>query len=143
MRIGATHYEGVDTRPLAPLSDCCHLAETGTIASTGNFNGEGKFDILWQEQTRGWLAVWLMDGATLLPNGSVSLSPNQVADTHWKIVAVGDFNRDGKPDLVWRDTTPNGNGWVVVWLMNGTTLLQSIATMPDKLDLSFTLVGPK
>ena len=118
-------------------------ADTWKIVGTGDFNGDGTSDLVWQEQTQGWLAVWLMDGATLLPNGSVSLSPNQVSDTNWKIVGVGDYNRDGKPDLVWRDTTTPGNGWIVVWLMNGTTLLQSISTTPDKVDLSLALVGPK
>jgi subtilisin family serine protease len=37
------------------------------------------------------------------------------ADLSWAIQAVGDFNQDGKPDLVWR----RNNGELGIWLMNG------------------------
>ena len=37
----------------------------------------------------------------------------------WKIVGVGDFNGDGKPDLVWQ----HKDGWLSLWYMNGFTML--------------------
>jgi hypothetical protein len=96
-------------------------ADDWRIVGVGDFNGDGMSDLVWQEQHVGWLAVWLMNGTTLI--ASVSMTPNQVADTNWKIVGVGDYNRDGNPDLIWRDTTPGGAGWIGIWLMDGTTLL--------------------
>jgi FG-GAP repeat len=39
--------------------------------------------------------------------------------THWSIAGTGDFNGDGYSDILWRNT----NGDVVIWLMNGTTVL--------------------
>jgi hypothetical protein len=35
----------------------------------------------------------------------------------WQIAAVGDFNSDGRADLVWRGAAP----YLVVWYMNGAT----------------------
>ena len=36
---------------------------TGTIEGTGDFNGDGKADILWQHDN-GTIGIWLMDGST-------------------------------------------------------------------------------
>jgi FG-GAP repeat len=41
----------------------------------------------------------------------------------WSIVATGDFNGDGKGDIVWRNTS----GTTAIWLMNGSTLLKRVA----------------
>jgi len=45
--------------------------------------------------------------------------------TTWSIVGTGDFNGDGKWDILWRDTSGN----VAIWEMNGTTVLN-----PDTAD---------
>ena len=42
----------------------------------------------------------------------------QVPDTNWEIVGTGDFNGDGKTDILWRNKSTGQN---VVWLMNGVT----------------------
>jgi hypothetical protein len=41
--------------------------------------------------------------------------------TDWTIESVGDFNGDGKADLLWRNTS----GAVSIWLMNGTSIIGS------------------
>ena len=43
--------------------------------------------------------------------------PRQRA-TSWAIVGTGDFNGDGKGDILWR----NSDGDVGIWLMNGTQI---------------------
>ena len=107
------------------------------IVGTGDANGDGQADIFWQEQTEGWLAVWLMDGRTLL--ASELLQPSRVADTNWKVVAVADMNSDGKPDVVWREET---EGWVGVWLMNGLHAAASLAVSPERVgDVRWTIAG--
>jgi hypothetical protein len=35
----------------------------------------------------------------------------------WSIVETGDFNGDGKSDILWRDTSGN----TAIWFMNGAT----------------------
>ena len=89
------------------------------VAGIADFNADGKPDLLWRHQTAGYLSVWFMDGATMI--GAIGLSPYQVADTNWQVVGVGDFNADGKPDLLWWHRTA---GYLTVWFMNGTKLDQ-------------------
>ena len=36
----------------------------------------------------------------------------------WTIEGVGDFNGDGKADILWR----HSSGLVSIWLMNGTSI---------------------
>jgi hypothetical protein len=98
---------------------------TWKIAGTGDFNRDGKIDILWRyDGPGGYNVVWYMDGATF--TGSASLY--SVTDTSWKIGGVGDFNRDGKVDILWRYY--GTGGYNVVWYMNGVTWVSSEAFYP-------------
>ena len=79
------------------------------VKGTGDFNGDGKSDILWQGED-GTAAVWLMDGT------KPSTTPSAQSGTGWEIKGTGDFNGDGKSDILWQghDGTP------AMWLMDGT-----------------------
>ena len=52
-----------------------------------------------------------MNGTEITQSGGVGNAPPSV----WKIVGTGDFNGDGKSDILWQDTS----GDVAIWLMNG------------------------
>lgn len=91
------------------------VAATPTPSERGDFNGDGKPDLIWQHQTGGWLAAWFMDGTTAV--GGSMFTPNGT-DGNWEILGTGDFSGDGKPDLVWRYRP---TGAMAVWVMNGTT----------------------
>ena len=109
------------------------------IVGTGDFNADGNADIVWQNQVNGLLSVWYMNGSTMI--GGEALTPGQVPDTNWKIRAVGDVNRDGKPDLIWQH---NGNGSLAVWFMNGAQQTSGTSLGPGSVpDLSWRIVGPK
>jgi len=56
-------------------------------------------------------------------------------DASWNIVEIGDFNADGKSDMLWRQGT---TGALAEWLMNGSQITSSSAVtsqasqpMPD------------
>ena len=46
----------------------------------------------------------------------------QVVYNSWAVVGTGDFNGDGKSDILWRNT----NGTVAIWEMNGGQVLASV-----------------
>jgi hypothetical protein len=85
-----------------------------SIAGTGDFNGDGKFDILWRDAS-GDVAIWLMNGTQILQTAKIG---NVL--TNWFITETGDFNGDNKADILWRNTA----GDLAMWLMNGTQVLQ-------------------
>ena len=95
------------------------------IVGSGDFNGDGYPDLVWQHQTTGQVSVWLMYGTTEI--AGFSLAPDRVTDTNWKIVGVGDMNHDGHPDLVWRNKT---TGQISAWLMNGTRMISGVLLSP-------------
>ncbi len=83
---------------------------------TGDFDGDGKSDILWRD-TSGNVAIWLMNGAQVTLAAGVGSAP-----TSWSIVETGDFDGNGKSDILWQDTSGN----VAIWFMNGVQVTQSV-----------------
>jgi hypothetical protein len=65
------------------------------IVGTGDFNGDGRSDILWRDSNSGGVAMWLMNGVTITSSSSVGNVP-----TNWQIAQTGDFNGDGKSDIL-------------------------------------------
>jgi len=111
------------------------------IVGTGDFNGDGKTDILWRDtQSAGHIAVWFMDGTTM--TSAVLTDPPAFPLLNWEIQAVGDYDGDGKPDLLWRDQKNSGK--IAIWFMDGITRKSATLTNPDGFPiLSWRIVGPK
>ena len=102
---------------------------TGSVASAGadwavkgvgDFNGDGKSDIVFQNaNANGAVYIWSMDGTTI--SGNDSGMPG-VAGADWAVKGVGDFNGDGKSDIVFQNTASDGGGAVYIWAMNGASI---------------------
>jgi hypothetical protein len=72
------------------------------IATTGDFNNDGKADLVWQNTSTGERSIWLMNGTTVSTSAGLGVTP-----IAWSIGANGDFNFDGQTDLVVQNTTTN------------------------------------
>src|SRR5262249_23908746 len=84
-----------------------NISTTWSVVGTGDFDGDGKADILWHD-TSGNVPIWFMNGTTISSGALLGNIP-----ATWSIVGTGDFNGDGKSDILWRDTSGN----VAVWLI--------------------------
>ncbi len=79
------------------------------VAGTGDFNGDGRDDILWRH-TDGTLSNWLGTATGgFVNNGAVSGTNVPLA---WSVVAVGDYNGDGRDDILWRHTDGTLSNWL-------------------------------
>ncbi len=82
------------------------------IIGTGNFNNDGTPDILIKHQTQDWYGVWNMGGA----DGNIIQSSNGInVWAGWDIKGAGDFNGDGRTELVAQHKT---EGWHGIFELN-------------------------
>jgi hypothetical protein len=89
-----------------------HADMTWEIEGIGDFNGDGRDDVLWRNSVTGDITNWLCQ-----PNGGFSGNTQFAynnAGMEWHIVGTGDYNGDGRDDILWR----NDNGRVTNWLGN-------------------------
>ena len=65
------------------------------LSYSGDFNADGKQDILWRNMQTGELRIWYMNGSSVLSNDSVA-----TVGLNWNIVATGDFDGSGFSDIL-------------------------------------------
>jgi FtsP/CotA-like multicopper oxidase with cupredoxin domain len=108
--------------------------QTWQIAGTGDFNNDGKPDIIWSNIMPGDAysklnVVMYMDGVTVKGFDLMSSIANVLplfSDQNWRIVATGDFNNDGKSDIVWRNISKTDlyAGMNAIIYMDGIKLIK-------------------
>ena len=76
--------------------------------ATGDFNGDGTDDVLWQHQVSGTLLTWMMDGGKVTD----TIYFGEASGT--ELLGVGDIDGNGKADLLWRHlATSNVHAWLI------------------------------
>ncbi|MBL9134757.1 MAG: VCBS repeat-containing protein [Verrucomicrobiales bacterium] len=117
-RVIAWTMDGITQQSTATLWAASNAGDSAWAPITaGDFNADNKPDLVWRNSTSGRVIVWYMDGTTRTSTATIwpVTSPS---DALWVPITAGDFNADGKPDLIWR-YSPSGR--VIVWYLDGVT----------------------
>jgi len=106
-----------ESYPLSTLSDLAWK-----VAGIGDFDGDGRSDILWRNPATGQNSIWRS------ANGSTKL---QVATlgVDWRLAAIGHFDADGRSDLFWRNTHTGAD---VIWKAANSLTSQTLYTVTDQ-----------
>jgi hypothetical protein len=135
--IVAWFMDGVTLRSGTFLTPAALTDTRWKMAGTGDFNGDGKPDIVWHHEVSGEIVIWHMNGS-VLASGTFT-TPSALADTNWKLVGVADFNADNRPDLLWHHAV---SGEIVQWYMNGSVLTAGTFTTPSSFpDVNWKIVA--
>jgi hypothetical protein len=105
------------------------------IWGTGDFNGDGKHDILWRH-TSGGVRDWLgADSGSFADNGQ---NVSMAMPCDWYVAATGDFSGDGKDDILWR----NFSGTITNWLGNASGgFARNDAIFFEQVPVDWNIVG--
>jgi len=99
---------GTDQGQFLAQGNLPYNGPTWHVKAAGDFDGDGKDDILWQNDN-GLAAIWLMDG--LVVKAGYNIAGTDANGPTWHIANARDMNADGRADLLWQNDT----GAVAVW----------------------------
>lgn len=103
-----------------------------------DFNGDGRTDIVWRNQTSQRLVVWLMDGLNRVTGDFVTAGGvPAAADPDATVAGTADFDGDGDADLLFQHP---GSGTLEYWYLNGLARV-SVRTRPGQADLGWRIAG--
>lgn len=92
------------------------------LKASGDFNGDGRTDLVVQHQTEDWFGIlYLNDDQQVVSSQSI----NGWAD--WNIIGASDLNNDGQTDLLIEHQSQPWNG---VWYMEGNQIVSSSGLSP-------------
>jgi hypothetical protein len=96
------------------------------VVGVADFDGDKKADLAWRRSNNtGEVRLWLLDGA-----GGLRLDIGlPQPDPNWSAVGFGDFNGNGKADVVWRRS--DNSGEARLWILDGTGVLQTDMGLPQ------------
>jgi hypothetical protein len=113
------------------------------VDGVGDLNGDGKDDIVWRKTgagvDQGAVFLWTMNGTNL--TGARYLDP---ISEDWQVQGLGDFNGDGKMDILWRnDGSAGDTGKLYIWMMDGSNVVAGTGYTAAQADLGWKIDSPK
>jgi Ca2+-binding RTX toxin-like protein len=132
--VATFQMNGTPGNGAAGIASAAILGQPGgsyRVVDTGDFNGDGNSDILF-ENDAGQAMAWIMSNGTI--QFAAQLGGANGVD--WSIAAVGDLNGDGRSDIVWEHTDGRTSGW----LMNGG-FIGSFAELAGPNGTNFSVKG--
>jgi len=86
-----------------------------SIIGSGDFNGDGKADVLSENSNTGQVGAWIT-GSTDVSWLNLGTAP---LNAGWRIAGMGNFNGDGKSDVLWEN---QNTGVVGAWVTGSTSV---------------------
>ena len=130
--VGNAYVSGYQLDPAhSYLSDAFlgKVASPVTSSWRGDFDGDGKSDILWRHNTTGANVIWKSG------NSATTQAVAGLTDLNWTVAGVADFNGDGKADILWRNARSGVN---TIWRSANRATPQVVASVTN---LDFRAVG--
>jgi len=86
------------------------------IVSSGDFNSDGRTDILWHNSSSNETQIWLMNDRNVIGRRTVLGEDRKpmFVGLPWRIVGADDFNRDAACDILWHN---KDTGESQIWFM--------------------------
>lgn len=88
------------------------------ITGGGDYNGDGKSDILWENVNNGQVYEYQMNGTSVIASSFIGNN----TDPSWQVVSSGDFYGNGESDILFQNVN---SGQVYEWEMNGFSVIGS------------------
>jgi hypothetical protein len=99
------------------------MPATSALAGVGDFNADKRSDLLWRH-ANGDLEMWLGGESGNRSYPRWLNDPAQKTGNEWQIKGLGDFDGDGRSDILWR----HDNGTPAIWFMNGEYYASEVHT---------------
>jgi len=107
------------------------MARYWRLDGIGDFNGDGRDDLLWVNRSNGRVVIWLLDGTTsiaaLAARGDTGIIDDTFGRTY-RVGGIGDFDDDGCDDILWYGPS---TGKVAIWLLDGITPRATLTARGD------------
>ena len=111
-----------------------NFADASQVATSADFSGDGRDDIVVRHTATGQVEVWTLDGATILAVTPLGQAPG----SRWLLAGSGDFDGDGWFDLLWRKTN---SGRLDLWLLEGLGVAEVAVLVNENDWAGYDVVG--
>ena len=105
---------GSHVASVLPLADA---PASSDLVGTGDYDGNGTSDLLWEDPRSGQLILWLLNGGRVVQTGA--LDGSLPVSEEWHVGGSADFDGDGADDVMLFSRI---RGEVETWALGGTAI---------------------